>query len=200
MRIVENTASRLVLRDRTLWISWLCFACAAVIAAMFLGADHDPRRLIPAGLFLAFGALFLRATDAVFDKVRQSCAVRRRDIWRVTQRDLTFADITDIQVEPMHVDDDSGGVHCRLTLLTAQGAVPLTASYQSGLDRLNAMRETLADVVFSGRARPAAPDPVQFLVKAGHGIAAVALLRRRDGLDLATAHTRVREMRQAAGR
>jgi hypothetical protein len=31
MRIAENTPSRLVLRDRTLWISAVCFTAAAAL-------------------------------------------------------------------------------------------------------------------------------------------------------------------------
>jgi hypothetical protein len=48
MRVAENTPSRLTLRDRTLWISAVCFAAAAVIVAR-VAFDYDQSdQLIPA--------------------------------------------------------------------------------------------------------------------------------------------------------
>jgi hypothetical protein len=58
------------------------------------------------------------------------------------------------------------------------------------------MREAVPDAVFGDGKRPAAPDPVRVLVKEGRIIDAVAMLRARDRLDLATASARVDEMRK----
>jgi len=199
MRIVENSAERVVLRDRTLWVSWVCLAAAAATALLVVARHADPRQLIPAALFVAFGLLFLRATDAVFDKAQGLCRVRRRDVWRVTQTEIAFRDIIDVRVEPMHVQDNSGGFKVRLSLVTAQAVLPLSAAYEPGLERYEAMRETLLDTVMQGRPRPAAEDPVEVLVKAGHRVAAVGLLRQRDGLDLTAAHSRVQALREKLG-
>jgi hypothetical protein len=199
MRIVENSPERVVLRDRTLWVCWVCLAGAAAIAAHYAVTLTEPRQLIPAALTAAMGLFFLRASDVVFDKARKVCAVRRRDIWRVTQAEVEFRDIVDVRVEPMPVQDDEGGFKCRLSLVTAQGVLPLSAGYEPGLQRYEEMRETLLDTVMRGRPRPAAEDPVEVLVKAGHRIAAASLLRQRDGVDLATAHSRVKAMREKLG-
>ena len=196
MRIVENTPARLVLRDRTLRLSWIFFAIAAASAVWFAIRGGDPRQLIVCALWIGFGLVFLRATEVTLDRPRGVCTVRRRDIWRVTARDLAFAEITDVRVEPMPGDDDSGGIACRLSLVAGAETVPLTATYQPSLERFEAMREVVMDALFAGRARPAEADPVAVLVKAGRGIDAVALLRRRDGLGLAEAHSRVAAMRK----
>jgi hypothetical protein len=196
MKIVENTPARLVLRDRTLWLSWFMFAIAAVSAVWFAVKQLDPRQFIVSVLWLGFGVAFLRATDVTFDRSRRACTLRRRDMWRVTARELPFADITDVRVETMRGGDDSGGISCRLSLVTAGDTVPLSATYQSSLERFEAMRETLVDALFADRARPAAEDPVEMLVKAGRGIDAANLLRRREGLGLSEAHSRVAALRQ----
>jgi hypothetical protein len=197
MRIVENTPARLVLRDRTLRLSWIFFAIAAASAVWFAIRGGDPWQLIVCALWIGFGLVFLRATDVTLDKPRRVCTVRRRDIWRVTARDLAFAEITDVRVEPMPGDDDdAGGVACRLSLVIGPETAPLTATYQPSLERFEAMREVVLDALFGERARPAGEDPVEVLVKAGRGIDAIALLRRRDGLGLAEAHSRVAAMRK----
>jgi hypothetical protein len=74
----------------------------------------------------------------------------------------------------------------------------LTVAYEPDLERYNRMRETVLDVMFSPSHRPAATDPVLDLVKRGQIVAAVALLRKRDGLDLVTAKARVTEMQKAS--
>src|SRR5262245_23389857 len=53
MRIIKTTApSQLVLRDRTLWISGVCFAAALVLGYRVL-AYHDPAALAISGLLMA---------------------------------------------------------------------------------------------------------------------------------------------------
>jgi hypothetical protein len=197
MRIVEDTSSRLVLRDRSLWLSWFMFGLAVVSVVWVLAQRADPRQLLLGAVWLGFGLAFLRATDAVFDMERGVCHLRRRDIWRVTQRELAFADITDVRVEPMPLDDADGPISCRLSLVTAAGAVPLTATYQPGLESFEAMRGVILDALFPGRAKPPEEDPVEVLVKAGRRIDAIALLRRRHGLGLAEAHSRVAALRKS---
>ena len=68
MRITENTPSRLKLRDRTLWISAVCFGAAVVLVARAAFDGDQIEELIPAALSVFFGLAFLRATDVTFDK------------------------------------------------------------------------------------------------------------------------------------
>lgn len=198
MRITEDTPSRLVLRDRTLWISLVLIAgAAALIARYFL--VWDKHLLLSAAVSLAFGLPFLRTTDLVFDKMQRLCSLRRLDMLKVTRLVLPFREIQDIRVE---VEPQAGSSHvimCRFSLVTASVALPLTIAYEPDLERYNRMRESVLDTVFAGARRPADVDPVQDLVKQGRIVSAVALLRQRDGLDLVTARTRVDEMQKALG-
>jgi len=75
MRISENTPSHLKLRDRTLWISAVCFAAAAILLVRFAFDRDQSEQLIPAGLSLMFGLAFLHATDVTFDKSARICFV-----------------------------------------------------------------------------------------------------------------------------
>jgi hypothetical protein len=196
MRITENTASRLTLRDRTLWISAVCLAAAAIFVVRFAFDRDQPDVLIPAGLFVVFGLAFLRATDVTFDKIERSCAIRRFDVLRVMRTRLAFSEIIDARVEIEPMPNNAAVLSCRLSLVTASAIMPLTASYQPDQARFNAMRDTVLETVFGDRPRPAALDPVRMLVQQGRIIDAVAILREREGLDLTTASARVDALRK----
>ena len=198
MRIAEDTPSRLVLRDRTFWISLVLIAAAAALLAQYF-LVWDWHLLLSAWVSLAFGIPFLRTTDLVFDKMERVCNLRRLDMLKVTRLTVPFREIRDIQVE-VEPQPDSHTTLCRFSLVTARAAIPLTIAYEPDLERYNRMRETILDTVFGGAHRPAAVDPVQDLVKRGQIVSAVALLRQRDGLDLVTARTRIDDMQKALGR
>src|SRR5258708_3633974 len=121
MRIVENTPSRLVLRDRTLWISLVLLGAAAVLLVRYFVA-HD-QTLIPALVSAAFTLPFLRSTDVTFDKSERICTLRRFDMLRLTSRRLEFRDLEDIRVETCPMDDTQA-VSCRLSLVTASATLP----------------------------------------------------------------------------
>lgn len=197
MRISENTPSHLKLRDRTLWISAVCFATAVILLVCFAFDRDQSEQLIPAALSLMFGLAFLRATDVTFDKIARICFVRRFDVLRVMRMRLAFEEITDARVEIAPMPDDAAVLSCRLSLVTASAIVPLTVSYEPDQARYNAMRDTVLEAVFGNSPRPAALDPVRMLVKEGRIIDAVAILRMRDGLDLTTASARVDKLRKA---
>src|SRR5262249_360329 len=59
----------------------------------------------------------------------------------------------------------------------------------------DAMRDAVLDTILAGRPRPPAADPVRMLVEEGRIIDAVALLRQREKVNLATALTRVNPLR-----
>jgi hypothetical protein len=81
--------------------------------------------------------------------------------------------------------------------VTGSADIPLTVAYEPDMDRYNRMRDIVLDAVFSRSHRPTAIDPVQDLINRGQIVGAVALLRKRDGLDLTTARDRIREMQAA---
>jgi hypothetical protein len=196
MRISENPPSRLTLRDRTLWISVLCFGLAGIFIVRLAFVPDQPSLLVPAALFLMFGLAFLRANDVTFNKIEQICAIRRLDVVRLTHIRLAFENIIRVEIAPF--PDDERVPSRRLSLATASAIVPLTASYQPDQERFNVMRDTVLEVVLGNHPRPAIVDPVRVLVKEGRIIDAMAILRKRYGSDLTTASAQVDELRNAA--
>jgi hypothetical protein len=183
MRITENTPVRLTLRDRTLWISVVCFAAAGFQVAWFAAHDGTLSELVPAALSVAFGLAFLRATDVTLDKIGRICAMRRFDIIRAMRKQLAFHEIMDIKIEVCPGDS----ISCRLSLVTATVVVPLTVGYEPDLPRHNAMRDTLLDVLCGDALRPASVDPILALVAEGRIIDAIKVLRLHDRLSLSVA-------------
>ncbi len=195
MRIAENTPSRLVLHDRTLWISAICFAAAAALVGRFALDLDGAGQLVPAAVSALFGLAFLRATDVTFDKTRRTCRVRRLDVLRLTHRRLAFDDIVDVRIE-IDRSHDPDGLAYRLSLSTASAVIPLAATYERGFERYSGMREAVLDAVFKTAQRPSAEDPINDLVKAGRVIDAVAIIRMREGLNLTEARARVAELQR----
>lgn len=189
MRIVENSQSRLVLRDRTSFVSVICCAAALVLAGFAL-LRGEPRAFGSAMLFLIFAIAFFRSSDVTFDKATRSCNVKRQDMWRLHRTIIPFEAIKNVVVEAMPGNDRPTVTPCRLSLLTRQGEVPLSTSYAPDLDRFQGMRDEVATTVF-GLSSPVSSDPVRGLVEAGRSIDAIAFLRRRDGLGLNEAKERV---------
>lgn len=195
MRIVENSSSRLVLRDRTLWLSVVFFGVAIfMMAVFFFGQGGDRRIAYPAGLFALFGVAFLRSTDAVFDKQARVCRLSQLNMVRVKRREIAFDDINDIEIDTGPTSPSSQVPTYRLNLMTASGTVPMTVAYEADLKRQEAMRSAILQAVAGGGPQPEGTDVVRMMVKQGRLIDAVRLIRERDGLDLATAQQRVMEM------
>ncbi|HEX4739139.1 MAG TPA: hypothetical protein VH331_16435 [Allosphingosinicella sp.] len=196
MRIIEDNPSRLVLRERSLWVSFVCFGAALFLVVGSAFAHEGSQPLLPAGLFAVFGLAFLRSSDVAVDKTRRTCTVRRRDMLRVTRLELGFDAIDDVLVDSRTDAEAPGNFVCRLSLATKDGLVPLSAVYQPDLDHYQAIRDALVKTLFPGRHAPAAADPVRTLLAAGRLIDAVALLRTRDRLGLTEARAKAEEMRR----
>jgi hypothetical protein len=195
VRIAENTPSRLILRDRTLWISVVCFTAAAALVGRVAFDLDGAVQLVPAAVSVLFGLAFLRATDVTFDKTESRCLVRRLDVLRLTHWRLAFDDIVDVRLE-IDRSHDPDGLGYRLSLSTASAVIPLSATYEPGFERYSAMREAVLDAVFKAVQRPTTEDPINDLVKAGRVIDAVAIIRMREGLNLTEARARVAEIQR----
>jgi hypothetical protein len=195
MRIVEDSPTHFRMRGGSLWIAAICFAAALIAVGHVLLAHAPSNELIAAAFSAAFGLAFLRASDVICDRQGRTCQVSRFSLFGLYRRQLAFGDISNVIVETLRDPDGGDAMMCRLTLMTTAGAIPLTASYQSGLGRHEAMREALVNVIFAGRSRPVAPDPLDALIRAGRRIDAIAFLRSRDKLSLTEAHSRIEAMR-----
>jgi hypothetical protein len=195
MRIAENTPSRLVLRDRTLWISAVCFTAAAALVGRVAFDLDDASQLVPAALSVLFGLAFLRATDVTFDKTKGTCLVRRLDVLRLTCRRVAFHDIIDVRID-IDRSHDPDDLTYRLSLSTTSAIIPLSATYEPGFERYSGMREAVLDAVSNTAQRPATEDSINGLVRAGRVIDAIAIIRMREGLNLAEARARVAELQR----
>jgi hypothetical protein len=195
VRIVEDSPTHFRMRGGSLWIAAICFAAALVAVGHVVLAHAPSKELIAAAFSAAFGLAFLRASDVTCDRHARTCQVSRFTLLGLRRWQFAFRDITNVAVETIRDPDGGDATMCRLTLTTTSGAIPLSASYQSGLGRHEAMREALVNVLFAGRSRPAAPDPLDALLRAGRRIDAIAYVRKRDGLSLTEAHSRVEAMR-----
>jgi hypothetical protein len=193
VRIVENSPARLILRDRSWWISAVCFAAAAILVGDSIARGADADKLVPAALAILFGFAFLHVTDVGFDRIRRTCDIRRFDVVRLTRRRLRFDEIVDIRIDTSRFPD-SDEIGCRLGIVTAATMIPLTAAYEPDPERYAAMREVLLDMLLGDSPHPLPDDPVDALVKEGRLIDAVALLRMRDGSNLTEARARVAEL------
>jgi hypothetical protein len=149
----------------------LLLAVAVGVAGAVVALRLDPRQLINAALFAAAAVFFRRISRIELDKSARRCRIWRLDMWRRSDRTVGFDDIMDVQVEVMR-PDTSVLVHTRLKLVLSAGAIPLSAGYRANLDAHIALRESMVDVIFSGRAPPARLDPAQVLRDGGRPIAA----------------------------
>lgn len=194
MRIVEDTPARLRLSDSSLWVTFVCFAASAVLIGAF--ALKDLRVLMPAALFAIFGVAFARSTEAVFDNGRKVASLKRLDMFRRTCRELAYSDIRNVAIDSMMGGSTATAnvVMYRLKLETTEGDVPLTATYEAGETRYDAMRERISAVVLGQAAAPL-QDPVEDLARSGRTIEAIAALRARENLSLAEARDRVDAIR-----
>ena len=171
MRIVQNSPALLTLEETSGRLPALLLVIAVGIAVAVIAQHADLRQLINAGLFGVSAVFFRRKSRVELDRSARCCRIWRLDMWRRSTRTLAFDDITDVQVEVMQ-PDTSVQCHTRLTLLAPAGPVPLTAGFRAELDGQIALRETMADVIFTGRVRPARLDPRQVLVDGGRPFAA----------------------------
>jgi hypothetical protein len=193
MRIVENSVSRLALKDRTLWIAAVCFLAAGFMISQAV-AHHQPINFYFALFVVAtFGLAFLQMTDVVFDKTHRVATLRKFTVIRLKRTTFHFDDIVDVTVQIAPQPGDADSITCRLAFRTQDAVIPMTAGYEPGLERHNAMR----DVILRALDRvPETADPVRQLAKAGRIIDAVVLLRQRENLDLATARERVARLQK----
>jgi membrane protein YdbS with pleckstrin-like domain len=198
MRISENSYQRLVLRDESIWITAICIAAAAVLVVASLLAGAGRASPWVSLLFILFGLAFLRSSTITFDKVEQACHLSKLSSLKRSRAHIPFADIQDVEIQPEPLNADSQQTSYRLSLTTASGGVPLSDTYEPNFARYSEIRRAILQMLNRQDALAAQPDPVRSLVEQGRLVDAVALLRQREGLDLATARQRVAEMQKSA--
>ena len=196
MRIAEQSPQRLVLKDQSIWTTVVCFAAAALLVIVpLLSGVRRPNPWVSI-LFIIFGLAFLRSSTIVFDRASGTCIVSKLSVLKRSMISIPFADIQNVDLQPEPLNSDARLPSYRLTLTTASGAVPLSDTYEPNFDRHNAIRRAILEMLGRQDLLAALPDPVRSLVQQGRTVDAVALLRQRESLDLATARQRVAEMQK----
>jgi hypothetical protein len=200
MHIARQAPAELVCKESLLWLS-IPFGLSALAFTYFAIAQTKPIALLGAGIFLLCAATTARSTTFVFDGVRRTVLWNGRNLFKVKSGSIPFGDIYGIGVEAMSSDD---GATYRLSILTAQGSVPMAYAYSNGKDRHARMREAIlaflnpgAQSLPSASAATASGVPladeasIRSLLRQGRKIDAVVLLRSTERLGLTEAMKRI---------
>ena len=148
MRIAEDSPERLILSDGALWLVAVFAAVAAVMAFASVQFDNWKGFWV-AALFLGGALLFARNTKLVIDRRQRICVLRRWTPWAVSRARFTFDQIADVRIETFMAGTHNQVPTFRLVLVTPSGAVPLTASFESGRVQYDAMRNALLAAIRS---------------------------------------------------
>jgi len=139
-----------------------------------------------------------------FDPHRRTLTWRRRNWFRDRRGVLPFADIEKVVVvSQLESDSESPNVrrwHYSVTLATRAGPFPLTQSSSAGKDEYEALADRIRAVLGERQGEASEShdqsDEAQVarLLSVGQKLAAIALLRERQGLGLAEAKARVEQI------
>lgn len=197
MRIVRNTATELVLRESSLWISALLTAAALPLfyVSTLPGKRGD---LIVAIFFVVAALVWLRNATVTFDATQRIVYWRRMRFFRSVSGAVPFSEVAGIGTETS--SGHGGATLYRLTLLTGQTAIPFTDIYTGGRDRWVHLRETAQRFLETHSGIPL-PGPVpsldaslRSLLRQGRRIEAIRLLESSEHLDLTSATQRVNQL------
>jgi len=153
MRIVEDKPERMVLRDRTLWVSLVTGPLALLLVVVTIGKPAWAPGLAAAVLGLC-AFVFFNSTDVVLDRLARTIDLRRMSMGRTRTWSLRFDEIAQVRVD--RTSGGRNGPTFRLTFLTAGGAIPLTAAYEGGQAKYDDMLKRVRDALRS--AGPSAPS------------------------------------------
>jgi hypothetical protein len=201
MHIARQSPTELVCKDSLLWLS-IPFSLVALAFAWFAIMEAKLLKFVGTGVFLLLAASTAVSTTFVFDSVRRTVLWNGRKFLKVDSGEIPFDDITGIGVEALSSED--GGATYRLSILTAQGSVPMAYAYTNGEDRHARMREAIlaflnpgAQSLPSVSAATASGVPladeasIRSLLRQGRKIDAVVLLRSTERLGLTEAMKRI---------
>jgi hypothetical protein len=132
MRIKRETPMELVVVESSEWFSYvfLCVAVALFYGVGLHGREHTWKAFIPAAVFAAFAAGFFRRTQVTFDNARRQAEWIRRRLFWVKSRTVAFDEIQGVVMESMSGQNNQEIY--RLTVLTANGSVPMSDTYSGG--------------------------------------------------------------------
>ena len=142
MRITRQTAQELVIEESTIWmagvifVAFLVFLCISIISG-------KTQMLYGAAVFLLGSCYFWRSETVVFDAGRATAVWTRRRFLSVATGSIPFRAINGIEIESTR--GARGGITYRLTILSAQGRIPMSDSFGAPLARYESIRESIGD-------------------------------------------------------
>jgi hypothetical protein len=200
MHVTRKTNQELVILDSSIWIS-VFLLCVSLFVAYRVMLQHNPRSLLLDGLFLIFILLFWRKEVIVFDAAAQKVTWTRRRLFKVATGSIPFSDITSIGMETSTATNNV--LVYRLTILTAQGSVPMADNYGGDQQKYEKLRIEILDFLKldSNENRNNSPSTssddiddeasIRSLLQQGRRIDAIQLVRATQNLSLTEAHDRV---------
>lgn len=200
-------------------VRWACTALAVLLPILVLygvSVDDSPgsRQLFGSGVVAIAAALVaavLQDWYFLFDPHRRILSWRRRNWFRDRHGEMPFADIQDVVVSSqLETDSESSNVrrwHYSVILATSAGPFPLTQTSSAGKDEYQVLADTVRAVLGKPQAEASGSQDqsdeaqvakqVAKLLSVGQKLAAIALLRERQGLGLADAKARVEQIARA---
>lgn len=137
-----------------------------------------------------------------FDAQRRALVWRRRNGFGTRGGEVPFSEIRDVLVTEERSRDDEntvGGYTVRYSalLVTSSGNLALTSTHSSNRADYDDIAATIRALVLGPVPAVAQDDAATRLVAAGRIIDAVSVLRVQQGLGLAEAHARIKEIQSA---
>jgi|SRR5579872_7378484 len=203
MRITHETPTEIVVKDSSLWMTYLFCGIAAVL--VFAVKENSIGKFASAALFLLFGVITARATTFTFDAMQRMVRWRGFKPFKSEAATILFDEIDDITVEASSAGNN--GATYRLALLTRQGTVPMAYAYTGSSDGYASLRRRLLAIIKPG-LEPSAVQPhevvdgipaelassLRSLLAQRRKIDAIALLRSHERIGLTEAKKRIDEM------
>ncbi len=147
MHIARQTPQELVIVSGTRWLSAGC-AAVALFGLYSAITRHQPAGLFAAAFLLLFALIMHLRKTFTFDAMQRRVRWKGRTVLKAESGEIAFDDIADIGTESKRAARDVPIY--RLTIVTAQGVVPMAYTYNGQPDRYSALREQILAFVRPG--------------------------------------------------
>ena len=203
MKVTRQTGKELVVVDSTLWVAAIAGLAGLVLLAVAI-AGRKIKGAAGACLFLLFAFIALQKSTFVFNAEERMVHWRLLRYFNTLTGSTAFEAINDIGIQS--TSSVSGGTSYRLTLVTAKGAMPMSAAYSGGSKHHEALREQILLFIMGDQAQAKAAigggaaaieSSAVSLLKQGRKIDAIRLLTSSGEMNLTEATQRVTEIEQA---
>ena len=152
MKITRQTETELEVKDSMLWLA-ATFVFVALILAYAALRSGDRRLLYASGSFLLFALLSLQKSTFVFDAGRRMVTWRVLRYFKTSTGSVGFDALRGIRIDSMPAPRRREMY--RLTLLTTQDPIPLSAAYGGGSKYYAGVRERIDGFLKANLTQPA---------------------------------------------